>query len=32
MELLRGLGILLGAIALWFVMSKWVLPRLGVPT
>ena len=22
----------LGALVLWFVMSRWVLPRMGVPT
>ncbi len=24
--------ILLGVIALWFVLNRWILPRLGVPT
>ena len=22
----------LGVLVLWFVMNRWVLPRLGVPT
>ncbi len=22
----------LGVLALWFVLSRWVLPRMGVPT
>lgn len=24
--------VLFGAMTLWFVVSKWVLPRMGVPT
>jgi hypothetical protein len=22
----------LGVVALWFVLNRWVLPRMGVPT
>jgi hypothetical protein len=24
--------ILLGVVAIWFVLNRWILPRLGVPT
>lgn len=24
--------LLLGVLALWFVLSRWILPRMGVPT
>ena len=24
--------IILAALALWFVLARWMLPRLGVPT
>ncbi|KKL07838.1 hypothetical protein LCGC14_2581990 [marine sediment metagenome] len=27
-----GLGIVVGIVALWFVMNRWVLPRFGVNT
>ncbi len=29
---MRGLLILLAFLALWFVVNKYLLPRLGVPT
>ncbi len=27
-----GILILLGVVAIWFVLNRWILPRLGVPT
>lgn len=29
---MRDLGMFLGIVALWFVLNRWVLPRMGVPT
>jgi len=29
---LKELGLLLGVLLAWFVLSRWVLPWLGVPT
>jgi hypothetical protein len=29
---MKEAGILLGVLALWFVLNRWILPRLGVPT
>ncbi len=27
-----GILLLLGAVVLWFVLNKWILPRLGIQT
>jgi len=24
--------LLLGVVAVWFILNKWILPKLGVPT
>lgn len=29
---MRGLLVLLAFLALWFIVNKYILPRLGVPT
>jgi len=29
---LKELGLVLGVLVAWFVLSRWVLPWLGVPT
>ena len=29
---MRDVLIPLGLLVLWFVMNRWVLPRMGVPT
>lgn len=29
---MKDLLLPIGLVALWFVMSRWVLPRMGVPT
>lgn len=29
---MKDLLLPLAVVALWFVMSRWVLPRMGVPT
>jgi len=29
---LKELGLVLGVLLAWFVLSRWVLPWLGVPT
>jgi hypothetical protein len=31
-DTLLGIGVVLGAAAGWFALSKWVLPMLGVAT
>ena len=29
---MKDVLLLLGVLALWFVLNRWVLPRMGVPT
>lgn len=29
---MRDVEMLLGIVAFWFVLNRWVLPRMGVPT
>jgi hypothetical protein len=29
---MKELGLLLGVLALWFVLARWVLPMLGINT
>jgi hypothetical protein len=29
---MNEIWILLGVVAIWFVLNRWILPRLGVPT
>lgn len=29
---MKEMLILLAVVALWFVLNRWILPRLGVPT
>jgi hypothetical protein len=29
---MSDVGMFLGIVALWFVLNRWVLPRMGVPT
>jgi hypothetical protein len=31
-ESFRSLALVIGFVAFWFVLNKWVLPRLGVKT
>lgn len=31
-DALLGIGTVLGVLAGWFVLSRWILPRFGVPT
>ena len=31
-DTLSSVGVVLGAVALWFAMSRWILPRFGVKT
>jgi hypothetical protein len=32
MMTLKGFGLLVGVLVLWFVLNRWVLPRFGVST
>lgn len=29
---LQEISVFVGLLVVWFVMSRWILPRLGVPT
>jgi len=31
-EMLMDIWILIGVVAVWFILNRWVLPKLGVPT
>ena len=29
---MRDILVLLGVVAAWFILQRWVLPKLGIPT
>jgi hypothetical protein len=32
MEALKTIGIVFAVLVVWFALTRWVLPKLGVPT
>jgi len=31
-EMLMDIWILIGVVAVWYILNRWVLPKMGVPT